>query len=197
VLILVRHGRTEPNALRRLLGRKDVPLDELGRRQADALGRSPLLRDADRIVSSPLSRARDTAIALGPPVTVDDRWTELDYGIYDGRGADAAPELWREWSRDLGFVPEGGESLAAMGARVRAACDDLWPDAVIGDVVVVTHVSPIKAAVAWALGVGDEISGRMFVDVASVTCIGTGRSDRAAPTPSLRSFNDTQQRPSI
>ncbi len=135
-------------------------------------------------------------MALGPPVTVDDRWTELDYGIYDGQGVDAAPELWREWSRDLGFVPEGGESLAAMGARVRAACDDLWPDATDEDVVVVTHVSPIKAAVAWALGVGDETSWRMFVDVASVTCIGPGRSTQAGPTPSLRSFNDTQHRPS-
>lgn len=174
----------------------DVPLDELGQRQAAALGRSARLRDASRVVSSPLRRARDTAAALGPPVTVDERWTELDYGIYDGQAAEAAPELWREWSRDIGFVPEGGESLAAVGARVRAACEDLWFDAVAGDVVVVSHVSPIKAAVAWALGVGDETSWRMFVDVASVTCIGPGRVGPGGPTPSLRSFNDTTPRPS-
>ena len=88
---------------RQLLGRMDVPLDDLGRRQAVALGRSARLRDAGRVVSSPLRRARDTAAALGPPVTVDERWTELDYGIYDGKAAEAAPELWREWSRDIGF----------------------------------------------------------------------------------------------
>jgi hypothetical protein len=51
--------------------------------------------------------------------------------------------------------------------------------------------------VAWALGVGDETSWRMFVDVASVSRIGTGRTDSdGAPLPSLRSFNETQQRPS-
>jgi broad specificity phosphatase PhoE len=75
--------------------------------------------------------------------------------------------------------------------RVRDACEDLWPEAAEQDIVVVTHVSPLKAAVAWALGVGDEISWRMFVDVASVSLIGSGRSG-----PSLRTFNETHHRPS-
>jgi broad specificity phosphatase PhoE len=187
-----------------LLGRLDVPLDELGRRQAKALGTSPQLHGAHRIVCSPLLRARDTAAALGPPVTVDERWAEIDYGIYDGQELEAVPDLWRQWGGDIGYVPEGGESLAAVGVRVRAACDDLWAEAAARDVVVVTHVSPLKAAVAWALGVGDEAVWRMFVDVASVTCVGPGRPGRAAsrgsaadrPGPVLRTFNDTQYRPS-
>ena len=54
-----------------------------------------------------------------------------------------------------------------------------------GDVVVVSHVSPIKAGVAWALGTGDEIAWRMFVALASVTRIAV--SDRG---PLLRSFNE-------
>ena len=196
MLLLVRHGRTAQNASRRLLGQLDVPLDQLGRRQAEALGRAEFLRGAARVVSSPLDRARETAAALGPPVTVDDRWTEIDYGVYDGMEVDAAPELWRQWGRDLGFAPEGGESLASVGTRVREACEDLWPEAAEHDVVVVSHVSPIKAAVAWALGVGDETSWRMFVDVASVTCIGAGRPRGGKPGPALRTFNETQHRPS-
>jgi broad specificity phosphatase PhoE len=194
VLLLVRHGRTELNASRRLLGRMDVPLDELGQRQAAALGRCDSLRRAARVISSPLSRARDTANALGPPVTVDDRWREIDYGVYDGLPLEAVPALWEEWGRDLTFVPDGGESLAAVGARVRDACEDLWAEAVGRDVVVVSHVSPIKAAIAWALGVGDQISWRMFVDVASLTRIGSGRAEAI---PSLRTFNETQHRPSV
>ena len=52
--------------------------------------------------------------------------------------------------------------------------------------MVVTHVSPIKAALAWALGVGDEVAWRTFVAPASVMTVGAG------PTgPSLRGFNDT------
>ncbi len=169
----------------------DVSLDELGRRQAEALGRAEVLRHASRVVSSPLARARQTAACFGRPVTVDERWTEIDYGAYDGADVEAVPDLWRRWTRDLAFVPDGGESLDALGRRVRQACDELWPEAVDDDIVVVTHVSPIKAAVAWALGVGDETSWRMFVDLASVSRIGVGRSG-----PSLRTFNETQFRPS-
>ncbi|MGH9115250.1 MAG: histidine phosphatase family protein, partial [Acidimicrobiales bacterium] len=119
MLYLVRNGRTAHNASDRLLGRMDVPLDDLGRRQAEALGRVPCLRQAARVVTSPLARARDTASALGHPVEVDERWTELDYGIYDGMPLDAVPDLWRSWSRDPSFTPEGVESLAVFCIRVR------------------------------------------------------------------------------
>ncbi len=197
VLILLRHGRTASNASRRLLGRMDVPLDELGRRQAKALGQSDCVQQATRVVSSPLRRALDTAAALGRPVTVDERWTEIDYGVYRrpaaGPGTGPFPAMgagYRVRSR-WGRVP-----ARRSGDRVRAACEDLWAEAVDDDVVVVSHVSPIKAAVAWALGVGDETTWRMFVDVASVTCIGPGRPGAGLPTPSLRLFNDTHQRPS-
>jgi broad specificity phosphatase PhoE len=193
VLYLVRHGRTDHNASRRLLGRLDVPLDELGQRQAAALGQIDELRNATRVVASPLMRARQTAEALGPPVTLDERWAEIDYGVYDGAELDSVGDLWREWGNDLAYTPEGGESIAAMGARIRAACDSLWDEAAVQDVVVVTHVSPIKAALAWALQVGDEICWRMFVDTASVSRVGVGRGGR----PSVRTFNETHLRPSI
>ncbi len=191
MLYLVRHGRTEANASRRLLGRLDVPLDELGRRQAEALGRVPFLREAERVVTSPLIRTVETAEALGPPVSVDERWVEIDYGVHDGADVDGVPELFAKWGADLSFAPEGGESLAAVGSRVRQACDDLWSEAGEHDVVVVTHVSPIKAAVAWALGADDEILWRMFVDPASISLIGCGRG-----SPILKGFNDTSHRPS-
>ena len=72
------------------------------------------------------------------------------------------------------------------GVRVREGAGDLVEEAADRDVVVVSHVSPIKAAVAWALGVGDEVAWRMWVAPASITRIGC----RGA-TPSLRSFNET------
>ncbi len=190
MLYLVRHGRTAQNAARLLLGRMDVPLDELGRRQAAALGAVPSLRAATRVISSPLSRAFDTAAVIGPPVTVDDRWIEIDYGIYDGAELSAAPELWKGWDSDLEYRPPKGESLADMGRRVRAACEDLWEEASRSDVVVVSHVSPIKAAVAWALGLDDEVQWRLFLDTGSITVIGPGRRG-----PTLRSFNETAHRP--
>ena len=58
--------------------------------------------------------------------------------------------------------------------RVRAACDDLETDAAARDVVVVSHVSPIKAALAWALRTDDSVSWRIFVEVASIARIAVG-----------------------
>jgi alpha-ribazole phosphatase len=191
MLILVRHGRTGHNASRRLLGRLDLPLDELGERQAAALGASPLFAEVTRVVSSPLQRARATAEALGRPVEVDDRWIEVDYGIYDGLPLGEVPaSLWDSWQQDQEWCPEGGESMAAVGRRVRSACDDLWSSAVSEDVAVVTHVSPIKAAVGWALGVDVGTGARLFVDTASVCRIGAGRFG-----PALHSFNEVHHRP--
>jgi alpha-ribazole phosphatase len=186
VLIVVRHGQTEANAAGHLLGRTDVALTELGRQQASRVATALQEFDIARVVSSPLRRARETAQALGHPVVVDDRWIELDYGEFEGRPVSGVPaEDWARWRNDLEFAPPGGESLADLGRRVRAACDDLVPLAREENVVVVSHVSPVKAALAWALGVSDSVSWRSYVAVASIMRIGFGGSG-----PSLRSFNE-------
>jgi broad specificity phosphatase PhoE len=184
MLYVVRHGQTAANAAGQLLGRADVPLTDIGRRQAEALASA--LGAVDRVVTSPLQRARDTAAAFGRPVEVDDRWTELDYGIYDELPlGDVPTEMWQNWRGDAEYAPPEGESLASVGRRVRAACDDVAATAAEADVVVVTHVSPIKAAVAWVLDVDDAVTWRMFVTLASITRIAV--TERG---PVLRSFNE-------
>jgi broad specificity phosphatase PhoE len=184
MLFVVRHGQTAANAAGQLLGRADVPLTDLGRSQANAL--AVAVGPVARVISSPLQRARNTAAAFGLPVEVDERWTELDYGVYDELPLGEVPaEMWQQWRGDSEFAPPEGESLATLGRRVRAACDDLVPACVEDDVVVVTHVSPIKAAVAWSLDVGDAVAWRMFVAIASITRVAI--SDRG---PILRSFNE-------
>jgi len=193
MLIVARHGRTQANAQRLLLGRMDVPLDETGLQQAAAVGDA--LRGCVlpvRIVASPLKRTRATAEAIaaalgGIEITFDDRWLEVDYGQYDGAPLAEVPhEVWEHWRTDLSFVPPGGESLGAVGKRVREACESLVAAAAERDVIVVTHVSPIKAAVAWAVNAGDDAAVRMFCDVASISRIRT-----SGPNPTLVSFNET------
>lgn len=196
MIILLRHGRTAGNARKLLLGRTDLELDEEGQSQAAHAARALAKSTGDvrRIVSSPLVRCRSTAehVAneLGLPVTVDPRWIELDYGELDGTPlASVPPETWAAWQTDLGWRPPGGESLTQLSERVRAACTELaadFADANAGDVVVVTHVSPIKAAVAWTLGVGDEVAWRTYLRPASITRIATGSAG-----PVLHSFNET------
>lgn len=189
MLLLVRHGRTEANAAGLLLGRADPSLDDLGRAQATALARA--LPSVARVIASPLRRAQETAAAFGLPVETDDRWIELDYGDWDGLVLkEMDPAAWERWRGDPSFAPPGGESLVDLAARVHAACEALVDEARAADVVVVSHVSPIKAAVAWALGVGPETSWRMFLGVAAVTRVAIGPRG-----PSLTSYNETQHLP--
>ena len=163
VLLLVRHGETAANVDGLMLGRADPPLTDRGVAQARAL--AAVLPTPDRVIASPLRRALDTAAAFGSNVEVDPRWIELDYGELDGRPLSSVPvEMWERWRSDPSVAPEGGEPLAVLGRRVREACADLVPDAATGVVVVVTHVSPIKAAVAWALAARDEVAWHMYVE---------------------------------
>jgi probable phosphoglycerate mutase len=188
MLYVVRHGRTAANAAGRLLGRLDVDLDDEGRRQAAAL--ASVVPTGARVVSSPLKRTRQTAevIADGGAVELDERWIELDYGDVDGALlSDLPAEMWARWRADSDYAPAGGESMSAMARRVAEACDELGPSSVEEDVVVVSHVSPIKAAVAWALGVGVDVAWRTFVAPASITTIGWSEHG-----PMLRSFNGTE-----
>ncbi len=183
MLILARHGETPANAERLMVGRTDPPLTERGRRQAEALAASLPVRAT--LVASPLQRARQTAQALGD-AEVDDRWREINYGEFESRpAADAWLPLWERWQADPEYVPPDGESLASVGRRVRQACDELCERAATGDVIVFTHVGPIKAAVAWALHVDDTVARRMFVDLASVSRVAV--SDHG---PLLHSFNE-------
>ena len=170
MLLLVRHGETEANRRGEYLGRADVELNARGMAQADAL--AGVLPRADVVVSSPLRRARQTAAALSASVEIDDRWIELDYGPLDRRPVGHVPtELSERWRRDADFAPAGVETLSALSARVHEACDDLMLRAQASVVVVVTHVSPIKAALAWALGVSPSVADRLFVEDAGVSRI--------------------------
>ena len=165
-------------------------LDDVGRRQAAAIGRA--LPACSIVVTSPLARCRETAELIAEhgqvdEFVVDDRLIEIDYGTLDLTPLREVPnELWRDWQADTDFRPPEGETLEELRNRVGRCLDELWPRAVVDDVAVVTHVSPIKAAVAWALGASIAISWRCFVAQASITRIGSGVAG-----PSLHLFNDT------
>ncbi len=189
MLILVRHGRTQANARRLLQGRNDLPLDEIGRGQARSIRAA--LGQIDRVIASPLQRAGETAEALGLPFSIDPRWTELDYGEWEARPiTEVSEQTWQSWRSDLGFTPPGGESLRVVSARVREACEELLEEATQKEIVVVTHVSPIKAAICWALGAGDELLWRMFLSNASISRIGFHDGQ-----PVLHGFNQTEHLP--
>ena len=185
MIVLLRHGRTASNAAGLLLGRADPELDDLGRVQAEAAGR--LLGPVDRVITSPLRRTTETAGFIDGPVEPDERWLELDYGDWDERPvADVTPDEWSAWRRDLDFAPPNGESLAQLAGRVKSALAELAAGSGGETVVVVTHVSPIKAAVTHAMGAEDRAVWNLFVGQASIS-----RIRRGGGALVLEQFNDT------
>ena len=194
LLTLVRHGQTAANAQNLLQGHINHPLDEVGLAQVSLLGGAlQKISPVSRVVASPLQRAQQTAQAITQglsqhiEVETDPRWIELNYGDFDGQPVSSvSPEQWATWRTDEHFRPPRGETLAELSVRVHEAIDALLADSVSAHIVVVSHVSPIKAAVAWALGVGVEVSWRTALDRASMTTV---RLD--AKHPALKTFNVT------
>lgn len=188
MLILLRHGQTSANAQALLQGRIDLPLDDVGQQQAQKCGDFLRMSFPDAtVIASPLLRAVQTASQISPDITIDERFIELDYGQWDGLAlADVPQNQWAQWRQDPTFRPPDGESLVELDARVRPALEELAQRARHEDIVVVSHVSPIKSAVTWALGVGPDATWRCHLDRASICRISIGPRG-----PSLTSLNET------
>jgi broad specificity phosphatase PhoE len=191
VIVLIRHGQTTTNAQRLLVGRSDPALTELGERQAIAL--RPLLSRVREVWTSPLQRARATAALAVPSVdaVVKDSFIEVDYGSMDGQSLSVvSEEQWRAFEHNHDTAFGDGESLASVDQRVHAELDELLLDPTsllhssTTDLAIVTHMSPIKSAVTWALGVPGSAAWRMNLRNASITTITTRLS-----TPTLLNYN--------
>ena len=188
MIVFARHGQTAPNREGLVLGRADPELTEEGHRQAALLAGALAAEPVTAVLTSPLVRARQTAEAVGAAcgvaVVVDERLVEIDWGAWEGRptGSLGRPDM-ETWKAGDGTAPEG-EDLDSLTARVESFCTErLGHDGVI---VAVSHVSPIKAAAAWAMGVDGAVAWRMFLGLASITRLGQGRT-----SPVLLSFNET------
>ncbi|MEH3155270.1 MAG: bifunctional RNase H/acid phosphatase [Gordonia paraffinivorans] len=177
-LLLVRHGQTALSVDRRYSGRGNPELTALGVQQADrAAHRIASKGGIAAIVSSPLSRARATADAIarrvGLPVHEVEGFTETDFGEWEGltflEASQRDPELHRAWMSDVTVAPPGGESFEAVTERVTAATREVVSQYGPGNVVVVSHVTPIKTVLRHALDVGPSILFKLHLDLASLS----------------------------
>ncbi|MFC7729269.1 bifunctional RNase H/acid phosphatase [Actinomadura keratinilytica] len=194
VTLLLRHGETALSVEKRFAGTGDFPLTGNGAAQAEAAARALRGQGIDAIVTSPLSRCRDTAAAVaaatGAPVRVEEGLRETDFGDWEGLTFAEVGERWpgelKAWLADPSAAPPNGESFTATARRVRTALDKIKVRHRHRKVLVVTHVTPIKLLVVSALGAPMRAMYRMQLDVASLTRIDWYDDGPAT----LRSFND-------
>ncbi len=161
-LYLIRHGRSLWNAEGRIQGQADSPLDDLGRKQAHALAARLRFESIQVVYSSPLLRARETAeilcAARGWPLKVDGRLMERHAGDWTGLSgseveACKAADPAYNW-RVLG--PPGGESAAALTARLAEVVGEIVSAHADQKVAVVGHGGALNAYLRHALGIAPD-----------------------------------------
>jgi broad specificity phosphatase PhoE len=175
---LVRHGESTWNVTRRFQGGLDPPLSPRGVLQAQALAAGLGSTRFEALYTSPLSRARDTALACGAalglrPVAVDDL---REVGLGDWEGLTLETVKARECDRygrwleaPVEHPPRGGEGMTAFADRVRGALDRLSVCHPAGRVLVVCHGGAIASALCAWLGRPLNAIWTLRIDNASIT----------------------------
>lgn len=155
MLYIIRHGKTELNTKMLMQGRSDHPLNDAGIAQAtEAAERfAEMGVKIDRIYSSPLVRALQTAekIAPGIEITVDERLIEMDYGPYEGMDLrNPAPEVMAFF---MDFVnvpaPDGMEPLHEVVERLGRFLEEIREEAAVRNILISTHAIAMKGALEY------------------------------------------------
>jgi broad specificity phosphatase PhoE len=201
-LVLLRHGQTELSVQRRYSGHGDPELTALGHAQAAAAAaRLADMPEIAAVLSSPLRRARQTAAAVadatGAPLITRDRLIETDFGAWEGltfgEAKERDPELHAAWLGCEEEAPPGGESFAAVGRRIEAELAAVLADYPGANVVLVSHVTPIKTVLRLALQGGPGILYRLHLDLASISIVDLYPDGGA----SVRLVNDVAHNPAL
>jgi len=161
-LVLLRHGRTDFNVEGRMQGHLDSHLTPDGLAQAEAVAPDIAALGPDRLISSDLRRAVDTAGVVGAvaglPVKVDPRLRETHLGEWQGYTVAEVEQGWpgaiADWRSDPGWAPPGGESRIEVVHRARPVVDELDEEYNEHDgvVVIVAHGGLIAGLVCGLLG---------------------------------------------
>ncbi|MCH8949327.1 MAG: histidine phosphatase family protein [Chloroflexi bacterium] len=192
-LLLIRHGETDRNAGRIALGREDVPLNERGRAQAQALAAGLAASGPDEpiaaVYSSPLQRALATAQplarALDLEVQTEDGLIEMDVGEAEGRALselqERFPDFLRAWRSDqVADVPmPGGESLRQVQERAWGAVESLRERHDNETVAVVSHNFVILTLLCRALDLPLARFRRLKHDLAAVSILEIAKERQA------------------
>lgn len=159
-LILARHGQTDYNREARLQGQVDIPLNDTGKRQAAVLAATVAENPPDLIVSSPLSRAHDTARivggASGLEVRSDEAFLERGFGRWEGLKGEEIRRQWPEehadWRAHRTVRGLDVEDRPDVGARVAAACRQLITENTGRTIMVISHGAAITLGITALLG---------------------------------------------
>lgn len=166
--LFIRHGESDGNRFRLFTGQGDLPLTELGHRQAEAAAdyiAKTYGKGIDAVYASDLARAWDTGKAaadrLGLPIIPEKGLREIDSGDWEGVRFEELPDRFGEdfalWMTDIGRSRcTGGESVAELAQRVHDAVVRIAEENPGKTVLIATHATPIRTLQCRFAGVGLE-----------------------------------------
>ncbi len=193
-LLLVRHGETEWNVQHRYQGRSDVPLSDVGRKQAKCLARRLGDEKFDAIYASDLKRAWETASMIEKKVGIgifsEPRLQEMNFGILEGLTFNEAqtryPDIMAAWLKDYNQPSPDGEPLKAFSARILSFIDDLQLKHADQTILIVAHGGPLSEIIRLILGLPAERRWSFAMDNASLSELILGEDSY----PVLKRLND-------
>jgi broad specificity phosphatase PhoE len=195
-LLLIRHGETPWNRVRRVQGcRSDTELSQRGREQAEKIALSLKKQRVDALYSSPLKRAVGTAKAIaqacGLEVKVAYDLREIDAGELEGLSQEELRKRYKEFWKGLSqgdpcFPLPGGESLEGLQRRAWGEIERIMERHPKETVAVVGHLLTNLAIICRALGLDLGHMGRLRQDSAAINILEVTRQGN-----SLLQFNDT------
>jgi broad specificity phosphatase PhoE len=179
---VVRHGETEWARLGRHTGRTDIPLTDVGRSQALDLGRRIGSHPFALVLTSPLSRAAETARLTGfVRAEPDDDLREWDYGAFEGRTtADIRAEIpdWTIWTGPW----RNGETARQVGLRADRVIARCLDPAVEGDTLLFAHGHLLRVLTARWLRLPARQGALFALGTATIGILGWDRSNRVIET---------------
>ena len=168
---VARHGQTQWNADKRICGRTDLPLTEVGLAQAEALAEKAADRGIDVIIASPMIRAQQTAAAvskrIGISVLTDDRLIEQDYGCYEGK--DRLTQAFLDNKRQFAKRCPGGESALQLAYRVYSLLEDVKNQYAEQTVLLVCHGGIMRVIRSYFEDMSNEEYANYCADNAVLT----------------------------
>lgn len=179
-IYLVRHGESAWNVKQLYTGQTDVPLSELGEKQAERAAERLRGVELQAVYASPLKRAQDTARPIAGAhklsLLLDERLAEIHHGAWEGNPAEVIREQYADEYHAWRTQPQraqmpDGESLQDVARRVERFMQDLLAERAGGNMLIVSHDAVLRLIVLQALGLGTEFFWRWRFDNASVSIV--------------------------
>lgn len=195
-LLLIRHGQTNWNLEQRFQGQSDIPLNETGRKQAQALAERLTTEQFDAVYSSDLQRATETAsIIRRSGFQPDTRLREVHFGDWEGLTYNEIkakhPEPLAAWEADIfKNAPPKGETLEGLAIRVQSMLDELHEKHDDQNILIVAHGGVLQTLICLALKLPPTMYWQFHLSTASISELAFYPAGAI-----LNSLNDTSHLP--